>query len=122
MLSPSECRALWEELGDSGLTHRFGTTRQVPFGHVTEFLRSPAERGEDLYPLHSFLNGQFRPVSWPSPRLRFKPGQAVWVASHPREWVRATVLETNAPPVCKTGGIAFLHAAAYTVGGDTQLR
>jgi type IV secretory pathway VirB10-like protein len=58
-------------------------------------MRFAIERGQDISPVHLLLNAYFRPVSWPSPRLRFKPGQVVWVAVRPREWVRATVLETT---------------------------
>jgi hypothetical protein len=45
--------------------------------------------------VHWFLNLQRRPLSCPSPRLRFKPGQVVWISGSPGDWVRVTVLETN---------------------------
>jgi hypothetical protein len=63
----------------------------VPFDHVIEFLRTTVESGQDISPVHAFVNMQFRPVAWPSSRLRFKPEQTVWVSIRPREWKRATV-------------------------------
>jgi hypothetical protein len=84
---------LFEE--KAGLTLTFGAKRMLVFDHVTEFLRASAERGEDISAVHWFLNTQFRPISWPTPQQRFKPGHVVWVAIVPKRSVRATVLETN---------------------------
>jgi hypothetical protein len=103
-----------------GLGVSFGATRPLPFEHVTEFLRASTEKGEDICPVHSFLNIQFRPISWPSLRLRFKKGQAMWVALRQDEWMRATVTETNT----ELGNLHQLsistHVAAYAVHLDAM--
>jgi hypothetical protein len=109
--------ALERSLCDSTLAITFGATRLLPFDQVTEFLRLAAERGEDISPLHFFVNRHLRSASWPSPELRFKPGQAVWVCGKPGDWLRGTVLETHtAVPsfLIEEGGLVDT-VAAYSV-------
>jgi hypothetical protein len=84
----------------------FGATRPLQFDHVTEFLHSAAERGADIARVHIFLNLQYRPVSWPRPRLRLKQGHSVWVGPRPGVWVRAIVVDTNVASLRPTEGDA----------------
>jgi hypothetical protein len=79
----------------SQLLYTFGATRQLPFDHVTEFLRAAAEQGIDTSLVRTLLCLQRRPVSWPSPQLRFKPGQVVWICGEHGDLFRGTVLDTN---------------------------
>lgn len=95
--SPAAYEVFAKEFSVPRLHLSFGSARQLKFEHVTEFLRAMVKRGETNLAILPFLNFcQFRPVSWPIPRLRFKVGQIVWVSLAPEDWVRATVLHTNA--------------------------
>jgi hypothetical protein len=90
------------------------TTRELPFDYVTEFLRSAADREEDISVVHTFSNKQYRTASCPSPRLRFKQGQVVWVLRQSGgRWLRATVWEAHVPLYCQAGAGVATHVAAY---------
>jgi hypothetical protein len=56
------------------------------------------------------LSTQLRAASAPPLRLRFKPGQVVWVSYMHNVWYRATVLETN---VLITDKLAQTRQATY---------
>jgi hypothetical protein len=97
----------------------FGPTRQLPYEHVTEFMRAWADRAEEISLVLSFLGSHYRPVSWPFPPLRFKPGQTVWVSMSPHDWVRAIVSEINVPvnvqEGTQTARDVCTHVAAYLI-------
>jgi hypothetical protein len=115
---------LQDELRGSETAVLFGATHLPPFDDVTEFLRSLAERGQNTDHLHWFLNVQYRHVAWPCPRLRFEPGQVVWVAWQCHHWVGATVLETSAPPAeiadMEDGTCRYLAAYMVQVIASSQ--
>jgi hypothetical protein len=90
----ADCDALEQEISSLRL-EEFGSTRQLPYEFVVAFLRAWADKPGGLSSVHYFLSKQFRPMSWPSPRLGFKQGQAVWVAIYHSTWHRATVMEIN---------------------------
>jgi hypothetical protein len=108
-MSDAEQAALQQNVGNMAVDETFGATRHLPFEHVTKYLRASAKRGENIDPVHMFLTLQFRPDSFPAPRLRFKQGQSVWMSIAPNDWIRAIVLKTNA-----SSGPGR-HVAAYVV-------